>query len=86
MSPSRRDPTCTCGEPPLTGHYLWCAALRGQREYRPASPARMKPEELSAVARTHPDLAQEASSAQDGDRAALVAVCDALNALARARA
>jgi hypothetical protein len=26
---------CTCGEPPMSGHYLWCEALRGQPEFKP---------------------------------------------------
>lgn len=26
---------CTCGEPPNTGHFLWCDALRGRPEYQP---------------------------------------------------
>lgn len=29
------DKDCTCGEPPHTGHFLWCESLRGRPEFRP---------------------------------------------------
>lgn len=29
------DDACTCNEPPFTGHFLWCEALRGRPEYKP---------------------------------------------------
>lgn len=79
---------CTCGEPPYTGHYLWCASLRGQREYRPATPGAMTDVELQAVKRLalaqHDDaFAEHVDLAISGDPTALQVVCNVLNARAR---
>lgn len=75
---------CTCGEPPMSGHYLWCGALRGQREYRPATPSRLSAEELRAVlTRVEPTLVADVQKAIDGDPLALQIVCNFLNARGR---
>jgi hypothetical protein len=74
------DDSCTCGEPPMSGHYLWCASLRGQRDSRPAQAAGMTPEELRGAARANAALAVMLNDALAGDQAALVAMCAALNA------
>lgn len=73
---------CTCGEPPNSGHYLWCSGLRGQREYRPAVQSRVSAEELRAAARVDPSLAAQVELAIAGDSRARAAVCDAINARA----
>ena len=37
------EPKCTCNEPPYTGHFLWCEALRGRPEFRPDTKPKAKP-------------------------------------------
>ena len=74
---------CTCGESSMSGHYLWCACLIGQREYRPADPSRIDPEEIRAACSARPELAIHFYSAIAGDMTAIVAICDGLNRAAK---
>jgi hypothetical protein len=72
--------TCTCGEPPFSGHYLWCARLYGQRDYRAARSGTITVEELEAVLRgSSPDRADVIRRAIVGDADARKIVCDELN-------
>jgi hypothetical protein len=39
--------SCTCNEPPWTGHLLWCDELIGRPEYRPRSADKVTAESLT---------------------------------------